>query len=137
MTLRPLRDRVVIKPIEYKHSILFVAGIELRKGLIVAVGPGRRVKRLIPWRLPSSAEYVPGQSVNPGQTFYVEDGAETGKVKTMSVKVGDVVEYGFRDVFPFTFEGESYVMVKEQNIYGTTDARTDSGLLESSSAQID
>lgn len=135
--IRPLRDRVAIKPIEYKHSVLYVAGIELRKGIVVAVGPGRRIRRRIPWRIPSDAPHVVGQSVNPGQTFFVEDGAETGKVNPMSVQVGDIVEYGFRDVFPFTLDGESFLMIKEKNIYGTTDARADSGVMEPASTPID
>jgi co-chaperonin GroES (HSP10) len=136
MTLRPLRDRVVIKPLEFKHSILYVAGIELRKGTVVAVGPGRRLKRRIPWLLPYEV-HAEGQSVQPAQTFYVEDGPETGKVAPMSVKPGDVVEYGFRDCFPFTFEGEKLLVVWEKNIYGLTDARQDSGILEPVSAAID
>lgn len=134
--IRPLRDLVIIKPIEYAHPTLYVAGIELRKGIVVAVGPGRRVKRKIPWTIPSEA-YAEGKVVNPGKTFFVEDGAETGKIRPMSVKAGDVVEYGFRDVFAFELDGVKLIRVKEDNIYGTTDARTDSGLLEPCSAAID
>lgn len=133
--MRPLRDRVLVRPIKYEHSTLFVAGIELRKGEVVAVGPGRRLKRRIPWMMPSDGS--PGQSFTPGQTFYVEDGPETGKVAPMSVKVGDVVEYGFRDCFPVLWEGERLLMIWSKNIYGTTNARTDEGILEAVSAAID
>lgn len=135
--MRPLRDRVLVRPIEYQHSTLFVAGIELRKGEVVAIGPGRRLKRMIPWRIPCDAPQVPGQSVTPGQTFYVEDGPETGKIAPIPVKVGEVVEYGFRDCFPVFWEGEKLLMIWAKNIYGTSDARTDSGLLEPTSAPID
>lgn len=137
MNIRPLDDRVVVRPLSFKHPTLFVAGIELRKGVVVAVGPGRRVKRKIPWRIPTDAPHSPGESVNPGQTFMVSDGPETGKVKLMSVRPGDVVEYGFRDVFEFNLDGEQLVVVRERNIYGTTDADTSRGLLEPASAPID
>lgn len=133
--IRPLRDRVLVRPIEYKHAVLFVAGIELRKGEVVAVGPGRRLRRRIPWMMPSDG--APGQSVNPGQTFYVEDGAETGKVSPVPVKVGEVVEHGFRDCFPVEYAGEKLLMIWSKNIYGTTDSRTDAGILEAVSAAID
>lgn len=135
--LRPLSDRVIVRPLSFKHPTLFVAGIELRKGIVVAVGAGRRIRRKIPWRIPTDAPHSPGESINPGQTFMVEDGYETGKIKPMSVKPGDVVEYGFRDVSAVTIDGEEFVIVRERNIYGTTDARTDRGLLEPASAAID
>lgn len=129
MRVRPLRDRVLLRPIEYKHAILYVAGVELRKGEVVAVGPGRRLRRKIPWMMPADAPT--GQSVNPGQTFWVEDGEETGKIAPMSVKVGDVVDYGFRDVFPIP--GENLLMVWQKNIYGLSGG----DLLEAKSAAID
>lgn len=135
--IKPLRDRVLVRPIEYKHPTLFVAGIELRKGEVVAVGPGRRLKRKIPWKIPGDAPNVPGSSVTPGQTFFVEDGAETGAVAPMSVKVGDVVEYGFRDCFPVDWNGERLLMIWQKNIYGTTTAAPDEGILEQVSAAID
>jgi co-chaperonin GroES (HSP10) len=137
MKLRPLRDRVIVKPLEYRHGLLFVAGVELRKGIVVACGPGRRLRRMIPWRIPVDAPHVPGNTVQPGQTFLVPDGPETGKIRPMSVRVGQCVEYGFRDVFEFEFEGEKLIAIKEDNIYGLTDARQDSGILEPVSAAID
>lgn len=133
--IRPLRDRVLVRPIEYKHAVLFVAGIELRKGEVVAVGPGRRLKRRIPWMIPDDGS--PGRSFTAGQTFFVEDGPETGKVSPVPVKVGEVVEYGFRDCFPVEYEGEKLLMIWSKNIYGTTDARTDDGIFEAASAAID
>jgi co-chaperonin GroES (HSP10) len=133
--MRPLRDRVLVRPIRYEHPTLFVAGIELRKGEVVAVGPGRRLKRRIPWMLPDDGS--DGKSFNEAKTFYVEDGAETGKIAPMPVKVGDIVEYGFRDCFPVFWEGERLLMIWSKNIYGTSDKRPDSGLLEAASAAID
>lgn len=108
MTFRPLRDRVLIKPFEFQHPLLYVAGIKLHKGEVVAVGPGRRMRRKVPFR--KHAGYDQG-------AVWVEDGDETGQVRPMRVKVGDVVEYSFRGTFEFRYEGENYVMVPEQSIY--------------------
>lgn len=107
--IKPLRDRVLIKPFEYQHPLLFVAGMKLNRGEVIAVGPGRRMQRLVPFRK------MPGSTAG---AVWVEDGAETGKVRPMRVKVGDVVEYSFRGTFEFRYEGEKYVMVPEQSIYG-------------------
>ncbi len=135
--LRPLLDRVLVRPLAYEHPILFVAGIELRKGEVIAVGPGRRVKRRIPWRIPCDSPHVPGQSVTPGQTFYVEDGPETGEVRPVSVKPGDFIEFGFRDVFEFPYAGEKLLMIWAKNIYGTTTGDRSEGIMEPKSAEID
>lgn len=105
---RPLRDRVIVKPFEYEHPLLYVAGIKLHKGEVIAVGPGRRMRRKVPFR--KHAGYDQG-------AVWVEDGEETGQVRPMRVKVGDVVEYSFRGIFEFRYEGEKYVMVPEQSIY--------------------
>lgn len=121
----------------YEHPTLYVAGIELRKGEVLATGPGRRNKRRIPWRLPTDAPYVPGGTVNPGQTFYVEDGEETGDVTPVPVKPGDFIEYGFRDVFEFDYEGEKLLMIWAKNIYGRSDGDRANGFLEPKSAEID
>lgn len=136
MRLRPLTDRVIIRPLEYKHSFLYVAGIELRKGVVVAVGPGRRMRRLIPWKLPIDAPHLEGKSVNASQTVMLEDGSETGKVRPLAVQVGDTVEYGFRDVFPIEFDGEKLLVIREQNIYGKTTADQSVGFLEAQSSAI-
>jgi co-chaperonin GroES (HSP10) len=107
--IRPLRDRVLVKPFKYEHPLLYVAGMHLRKGEVLAVGPGRRMRRKVPFRK------MPG--VEAG-AVWVEDGEETGKVRPMRVKVGDVVDYSFRGIFEFRYLGEEYVMVPEQSIYG-------------------
>lgn len=136
MKIRPLLNRVIVRPIKYQHAVLFVAGVELRKGEVVAVGPGLRVKRRIPWKLPYEV-HAEGRAVQPSKTWYVADGPETGAIKPMSVKVGDVVEYGFRDLFEFPWDGEKLLVIREANIYGLTDSRTDDGIFEPKSALID
>lgn len=115
MNFRPLRDRVLVKPFEFEHPLLYVDGIKLHKGEVIAVGPGRRMRRKVPFRK------MPG--VEAG-AVWVEDGDETGKVRPMRVKPGDVVEYSFRGTFEFRFEGEKYVMVPEQSIYGIDPSRS-------------
>lgn len=137
LKIRLLRDRVLVRPLTYEHPTLYVAGIELRKGEVIAVGPGRRVKRKIPWKIPSDSPYVRGQTVNPGQTFLVEDGPETGEIRPVCVKPGDFIEYGFRDCFEFYDEGQKFLIIKAQNIYGTTNGDRSEGLLEPKSAEID
>ena len=128
----PLRDRVLLRPIEFKHSDSVRCWHRASQGRGSGGGSwGRRLRRKIPWMMPDDS--APGQSVNPGQTFWVEDGPETGKIAPMSVKVGDVVDFGFRDVFPVKHEGEELLMVWQKNIYGLSGG----DILEAQSAAID
>src|SRR5208282_2152694 len=135
--IKPLRDRVLVKPLEYQHPTLYVAGIELHKGEVKAAGPGRRVKRKIPWRIPTDAPHVPGSSVTPGQTFFVEDGAETGEIVPVPVNVGDFIEFGFRDCFELAVDGEKLLIISAKNIYGRVCGDPSQGFLEPKSAEID
>lgn len=125
--IRPLRDLVALKPLEFRHPTLYVAGIELRKGIVVAVGPGRRMRRKV---------FYPAK---PGQPrgVWLEDGLETGKIRPMRVRADDCVEFGFRNVTRVTVDGEDFVIVREQNIYGTSDASQSQALLEPQPAGYD
>lgn len=105
--LRPLRDRLIVKRMEYEHPTLAVVGVMLQKGVVVAAGPGRRRQRL------TRFDGMPGR---PPTWF--EDGAETGKFTPMDVNVGDVVEFSPRQQVEFEFEGEKYVMVWRRSCYG-------------------
>jgi co-chaperonin GroES (HSP10) len=107
MTLRVLRDRVCVKRIEYQHPILAVTGVVLHKGLVVATGYGRRLRRK------TRFDGMPGRP-----PMWFEDGEETGKIRPMRVKVGQVVEFSPREQFEFTMDGEKYVMLWENAIYG-------------------
>jgi co-chaperonin GroES (HSP10) len=127
MKLRPLRDLVAIRPLEYKHPVLEVIGIELRKGCVVAVGPGRRMRRKVAYK---------NHEQNSDAKAYFEDGDETGRTRPMRVKVGDIVEYGFRGGVPFRFGREELIMVREQSIYGIGDDSQHIAVLEPRSAPV-
>ena len=126
--MKPLRDWVCIKPIEYKHSFLHVTGILLRKGTVVAIGPGRRIRRKMPYRKnPDRVDEV----------TWFEDGPETGSVRPMRVKVGDCVEFGWRAGTEFILNGEKLLMIPEQSCYGLTSADADIGIMEPKSMTVD
>lgn len=88
--VRVMRDRVLIRPIPYEHAILATVGVEIQKGVVIAVGYGRRVRRRTPFH---QKDFGMGE----GRTLYFEDGAETGQIAPMHVKIGDVVEFSFRN----------------------------------------
>lgn len=124
----PLRDFVCIAPIEYQHSFLYIAGILLRKGTVIAVGPGRRLRRKLPYRRnPDRVDEV----------TWFEDGQETGSIRPLRVKVGDVVEFGWRAGTEFILAGQKLLMIPEQSCYGLTTAAADSGIMEPSSMAVD
>lgn len=121
--LRVLRDRVAIRRLEYKNPYLAVVGVALQKGEVVAIGEGRRVKRRTKFC---------GMPGSPPLWF--EDGAETGKVLPMKVKVGDFVEFSPREQFEFTFNGEKLVMIMQNSIYYISDDSPSDALLFQQSA---
>lgn len=125
--LKPLRDWVCIRPLEYTHEFLYVTGIMLRKGEVIAVGPGRRLRRKMPYR--KNPERV-------DEVTWFEDGQETGKIRPLRVKVGDFVEFGWRSGTEFFLKGEKLIMVPEQSCYGITDSRADQGILEPKSMAV-
>ena len=106
--LRVLRDRVLVKPVPYVHPVLATPGIQIQKGIVVAVGPGRRQKRKVPFKhdMPAGQEIrrPDGKVIkfsttrSSGKQIMFEDGEETGRVLPMQVKPGDVVEFSFRHV---------------------------------------
>jgi hypothetical protein len=87
-----LRDRVLIKPMEYEHPVLATPGMKISKGVVLAVGYGHRQRRKTPFHQKMGSS---------GRTIWFEDGEETGKIIPMQVMVGDVVEFGFRNSFEF------------------------------------
>ena|ERR1700722_16710224 len=91
MALRPLRDKVVVKPSEGEEKSsggIFLPDTAKKKpqeGKVIAVGSGRLL--------------------------------DDGTVRELSVKVGDVViysKYGGTDV---KLDGEDYVLLDEDQIY--------------------
>jgi hypothetical protein len=70
--------------------------------------------------------------------MWFEDGDETGKVRPMRVKPGDVVEFSPRGQVEFELMGEPYVMIWEQSIMGVDPDKSQSAaLLFSKSAGFD
>lgn len=88
--LRVLRDRVIIKPLEYQHPMLITPGVVMQKGIVIALGYGRRERRKVKFNQ---------TELQGGRSLYFEDGDETGRIIPMRLKVGDVVEFSYRNVF--------------------------------------
>jgi len=88
--VRVLRDRVLVSPLAYQHPILATVGVDVQKGVVVAVGYGRRQRRKVGFNQKE-------KGMGAGRTMYFEDGEETGKLLPMQVKPGDVVEFSFRN----------------------------------------
>jgi hypothetical protein len=107
--VRVLRDRVLVKPLSYVHPILATPGVEIQKGVVIAVGYGRRQRRKVAFKQ-SLSDGAPvlgpdgktvmkfGKSKLTDKTLYFEDGAETGHIIPMQVRPGDVVEFSFRNL---------------------------------------
>lgn len=112
--VRVLRDRVLVKPIPYVHPLLATPSIEIQKGIVVAVGYGRRQKRKVEFKHdmhegqkivgPNGKEATFATTRTSGRKIFFEDGAETGRVLPMQVRPGDVVEFGFRNVEVVDFD---------------------------------
>jgi chaperonin GroES len=96
MKLKPLHDRVVVKPAEAEEKT--ASGIVLpdsarekpTKGKIIAAGSGKANK-------------------------------DTGKVAPLSVKVGDEVYYGKWTGTEIEVDGEKLVIVKESDLLGVAE----------------
>jgi chaperonin GroES len=90
MKLKPLEDRVVIKPAEPDEKmqggiiIPDTAKEKPQRGEVVAIGPGKA--------------------------------SESGQIVKMTVKVGDVVLYGKYSGTEVTVKGEDYLIVRESDI---------------------
>ena len=90
MNIKPLHDRIVVKPIEAE---------ELSAGGIVI--PDNAKEK------PTKGEVV---AVGTGKVF------DNGQVRAMSVKVGDKVIYGQYAGSSYKLEGTEYKIVKEDDI---------------------
>lgn len=121
-TVKPLRDRVLVQRLEYENPLLVVVGITLQKGIVVAVGPGRKIRRKTRFDLKDGG-------FDSHKSIWFEDGDETGKIRPMRVKVGDVVEFSPRNQIEWEHEGESLVWIWEQAVYGTSNESRSEALL--------
>lgn len=130
-TVRPLQDYVLVQRLEYEHPILAVIGVTLQKGIVVAVGPGKRKRRRVRFDL------LEGH-MSTQRSLYFEDGPElSGKLHCMPVKAGEVVEFSPRNQIEWEYEGEKLVWIKAGAIYGTTNDSKAEALLWQQSAGTD
>jgi hypothetical protein len=147
---RVLRDRVLVKLIEYVHPLLVTPGIQIQKGVVIAVGPGRRERRKVEFRqeisdrsheirLPNGKTAKFGGKPLSRKKLFFEDGPETGRVLPLQVKQGDVIEFGFRNVEIVDFDriAEFYnlnlgslVFIWHESVY-TIDPEEDLGKIAS------
>ncbi len=90
MNIKPLADRVVVKPVEEK---------ETKQGSII---------------IPDTAKEKPQQgtviAIGPGKI------AENGAKIAMEVKVGDKILYGKYSGTEVTVDGEDYLIMRESDI---------------------
>ena len=113
--MRPLRDNVVLRRIPYEHPSLAVVGVKLNKGIVVAIGPGKRIRRLVHYRR-AEESLVEGVWLPDGAERVKRDGKPL--VRPMRVAVGDVVEFSpNQHTIEFELDGERLVLISEQSIY--------------------
>lgn len=91
MALRPLHDRILVRPAEAE---------EVTKGGII---------------IPDTAKEKPQQ----GEIIAVGKGkiADDGKLVAMELKIGDTVLYGKYSGTEVTVEGESFLMMRESDVF--------------------
>ena len=110
--LRPLREQIVVKVLEWEPSKLIVIAGNQRKplrGVVVFVGPGERVKRR--WK---------------DRNAQVHKIGETGQVIPTEVRPGDVVELGGLEIDGYAFQQitighEVHVVCSEKDVCGVID----------------
>ena len=92
MNIQPYEDRLFLRPLEAE---------EKTKGGII---------------LPDTAKEKPQM----GEVVAVGEGTvlESGSVKTIKIKVGDTVLYGKYSGTEVAYDGEEYLVVKEEDIVG-------------------
>lgn len=129
-TVFPLEDRVLVQRLEYENPLLAVVGITLQKGIVVAVGPGKRKKRKVRFDL------LEGH-LSTSRSLWFEDGPETAGTHPIYVKAGDVVEFSPRNQIEWEFEGEKLIWLRHGAIYGTSNDSRHEALLWQQSAGHD
>ena len=109
--LKPLGDRIAVRPLPWKPSatIDVVSSLKPLRGVVVAVGPGYRQKR----------RYLDSK----GQCYKI---GETGRIRPMDVKVGDVVELGGLELGGYSFPKVNigtteYLICQEQDVAGVVE----------------
>jgi hypothetical protein len=113
---RVLRDRLLVKILPYVHPVLVTPGVEVNKGVVIAVGYGRRQRRNIEFKQGVTDGGAPiigpdgrtvmkfAKSKMTERKLFFQDGEETGRIIPLQVKPGDVIEFGFRNVTLVDFD---------------------------------
>lgn len=108
--VRPMRDGVVWSRLEYKNPAgLELPGLKINRGIVLAIGGGRRMRRKMP---------VP---LSHGQVHHAEVGGETGRVRPMTVQPGDCLEFSQYGQIEFEVDGHKLVLSGEQSVIGYAD----------------
>jgi len=96
MSIRPLGDRVLVKPVEQQ---------EVKKGGII---------------IPDTAKEKPQE----GEIIAVGKGkiADDGKLIPMDVKAGDRILYGKYSGTEVKIDGEEYLIMHQEDVLGVLDA---------------
>lgn len=124
-TIKPLHDWVVIKQHDYKHKVLYVHGQSTRRGTVIAVGPGKWMRRFIEVEDPIN-----------GKRFKTRVGDEYGIRKPMELKPGDVVEYSDYGWEERIVDNEKVIFTRQDSIFGFPDEEDTEGFQGHISAVI-
>lgn len=126
MKIKPLQDWVCVERVKYEHPFLYVHGAYTHKGIVIAVGPGKRIKKWVEVKDPLT-----------GKPFRARVGAETGYKEPMQVAPGDVIEYSNHGWEEREIDGRKYVFVRQGSIIGFSDLEDKQGLQGHTGAIID
>lgn len=113
ITLRPLRDQIVVKPLDWTPSkTITVAGSTLKtlRGTVVAVGPGAYLRHYCHRNLPDGRR----------ERWAVK---ETNRRVPMELRIGDIVELGGLENGGYAFQEvvigtEKHVICQQQDVVG-------------------
>ena len=123
---------VCLEPIEAKHPVFFIHGQKSLRGKVVAVGPGKRLKRYVD--TPHPANFL-GDTVRKG-TFRAAVGDEYGVTMPTELVPGDVVEYSPYGWDERIIEGKKYVFISEASVLAVTDDSSLEGFQEHTSPEL-
>jgi len=116
MQIKPLHDWICVKNVEYKHPIFYVHGAATHKGIVVAVGPGKRIRKWLEVKDPVT-----------GKPFRARVGAERNAREPMDIVPGDVIEYSNNGWEKREIDGTEYVFVRQGSVIGFTDLEDKQG----------
>lgn len=123
--IHPLRDMVAWIREEYEHPLLDIPAIKTNRGTVVAVGPGRRIRRKVKCE------------TGPNQYEYYEVGMETGGIRPITVKPGDFLEFSPYGQYEHTIEGRTVVFSGEKSVLGYADRSDTQGVMFPTPAGFD